>query len=163
MFSVLGGAATVSATALALAKLKVPYVPICLCLANVLTNLHDSVNLVVLTPLTENLPGPTANKPGDTYVYSYSSAAAQCLRTCCSVYAMNGKSIEIDNTDAEGRLVLSGKVFTCSSRLRCSNRFATQTRSITARPSSSRTPSSTSQRSRGAVIRAIPSCRPVNK
>ncbi len=25
------------------------------------------------------------------------------------VYAMNGKSIEIDNTDAEGRLVLSGQ------------------------------------------------------
>ena len=25
-----------------------------------------------------------------------------------SVYAMNGKSVEIDNTDAEGRLVLSG-------------------------------------------------------
>lgn len=27
-----------------------------------------------------------------------------------SVYAMNGKSVEIDNTDAEGRLVLSGKM-----------------------------------------------------
>ena len=25
------------------------------------------------------------------------------------VYAMNGKTIEIDNTDAEGRLVLSGE------------------------------------------------------
>jgi len=25
-----------------------------------------------------------------------------------SVYAMNGKSVEIDNTDAEGRLVLAG-------------------------------------------------------
>ena len=25
-----------------------------------------------------------------------------------SIYAMNGKSVEIDNTDAEGRLVLAG-------------------------------------------------------
>lgn len=25
-----------------------------------------------------------------------------------SVYAMNGKSVEVDNTDAEGRLVLAG-------------------------------------------------------
>jgi aminopeptidase len=25
-----------------------------------------------------------------------------------SIYAMNGKSVEIDNTDAEGRLILSG-------------------------------------------------------
>ncbi|KAM5537543.1 hypothetical protein V8D89_008870 [Ganoderma adspersum] len=71
----MGGAATVSATALAIAKLQVP------------------INLIVLTPLTENLPGPTANKPGDT------------------VYAMNGKSIEIDNTDAEGRLVLSDAIY----------------------------------------------------
>ncbi|KAI0762205.1 leucine aminopeptidase [Fomes fomentarius] len=71
----MGGAATVTATALAAARLKVP------------------VNLIVLTPLTENLPGPTASKPGDT------------------VYAMNGKSIEIDNTDAEGRLVLSDAMY----------------------------------------------------
>lgn len=27
----------------------------------------------------------------------------------CSIYAMNGKSVEIDNTDAEGRLVLAGE------------------------------------------------------
>lgn len=25
------------------------------------------------------------------------------------IYAMNGKSVEVDNTDAEGRLVLSGQ------------------------------------------------------
>jgi leucyl aminopeptidase len=25
-----------------------------------------------------------------------------------SIYAMNGKSVEVDNTDAEGRLILSG-------------------------------------------------------
>ncbi|OCH85603.1 leucine aminopeptidase [Obba rivulosa] len=75
----MGGAATVCAAALAIAQLKLP------------------VNLVVLTPLTENLPGPSANKPGDI------------------VYAMNGKSVEIDNTDAEGRLVLSDALYYGSS------------------------------------------------
>ncbi|KAI0268596.1 leucine aminopeptidase [Gloeopeniophorella convolvens] len=71
----MGGAATVVSAALAIAKLRLP------------------VNLVVVTPLCENLPGPSANKPGDI------------------VYAMNGKSIEIDNTDAEGRLILSDALY----------------------------------------------------
>lgn len=39
-------------------------------------------------PLCENLPSDRATKPGDV------------------VFAMNGKSICVDNTDAEGRLVL---------------------------------------------------------
>jgi leucyl aminopeptidase len=30
--------------------------------------IHLSVNLVVVTPLCENLPGPSANKPGDMWV-----------------------------------------------------------------------------------------------
>ena len=30
--------------------------------------------------------------------------------TIDSVYAMNGKSVEVDDTDAEGRLVLSGVI-----------------------------------------------------
>ncbi|CAG2104683.1 unnamed protein product [Medioppia subpectinata] len=42
-----------------------------------------------LTPLTENMPNGKATKPGDV------------------VFAMNGKSIQVDNTDAEGRLVLA--------------------------------------------------------
>ncbi|CDO69019.1 hypothetical protein BN946_scf184834.g26 [Trametes cinnabarina] len=71
----MGGAATVCAAALAIAQLRVP------------------INLVVLAPLTENMPGPAANKPGDI------------------VYAMNGKSVEIDNTDAEGRLILSDALY----------------------------------------------------
>ena len=28
-----------------------------------------------------------------------------------SIYAMNGKSVEVDNTDAEGRLILSGSYY----------------------------------------------------
>ena len=42
-----------------------------------------------MVPSSENLPGPTAMKPGDI------------LR------AMNGKTIEVINTDAEGRLILA--------------------------------------------------------
>ncbi|QRV90477.1 leucine aminopeptidase [Ceratobasidium sp. AG-Ba] len=67
----MGGAAAVVSSTLAIAKLGIP------------------INLVTLTPLTENMPGPAATKPGDI------------------VYAMNGKTVEVDNTDAEGRLVLS--------------------------------------------------------
>ncbi|XP_058049750.1 cytosol aminopeptidase isoform X2 [Ahaetulla prasina] len=47
------------------------------------------INLIGLAPLCENLPSGRANKPGDV------------------VTAMNGKTIQIDNTDAEGRLVLA--------------------------------------------------------
>ena len=35
---------------------------------------------------------------------------------------MNGKSVEIDNTDAEGRLVLSGSTFTSASTGHISDR-----------------------------------------
>lgn len=54
-----------------------------------LASLKAKVNVIALAPLCENLPSGTANKPGDVVV------------------AMNGKSIQIDNTDAEGRLVLA--------------------------------------------------------
>jgi leucyl aminopeptidase len=47
------------------------------------------LNIVGLLPATENMPGGGAYKPGDV------------LRT------MSGKTIEILNTDAEGRLILS--------------------------------------------------------
>ncbi|XP_012257991.2 cytosol aminopeptidase-like isoform X2 [Athalia rosae] len=51
--------------------------------------LQTRVNIVGLIPLTENLPSGTATKPGDV------------------VIAMNGKTICVDNTDAEGRLILA--------------------------------------------------------
>lgn len=47
------------------------------------------VNVTAYVPASENMPGPSANKPGD-------------IRK-----ARNGKSIEINNTDAEGRLILA--------------------------------------------------------
>ncbi len=51
--------------------------------------LKPKINLVGLLPLTENLPSGKAIKPGDV------------------VTALNGKTIEITNTDAEGRVVLA--------------------------------------------------------
>lgn len=51
--------------------------------------LHPRIDVVGIVPATENLPGGAAYRPGDI------------LR------AMNGKTIEVMNTDAEGRLVLS--------------------------------------------------------
>lgn len=47
------------------------------------------INIVGLAPLCENMPSGKANKPGDVIV------------------AKNGKTIQVDNTDAEGRLVLA--------------------------------------------------------
>ena len=47
------------------------------------------VNLVGLTPLTENTINGKATKPGDVFT------------------AANGKTVEVGNTDAEGRLVLA--------------------------------------------------------
>jgi leucyl aminopeptidase len=47
------------------------------------------LNIVGCVPATENLPSGRAYKPGDILV------------------AMNGKSMEVQNTDAEGRLILS--------------------------------------------------------
>ena len=47
------------------------------------------VNVVAIAALAENMPGGAAQRPGDV------------------VRAMNGKTIEVINTDAEGRLVLA--------------------------------------------------------
>ena len=47
------------------------------------------INLIVLVALAENMPSGTATKPGDVFT------------------AMNGKTVEVDDTDFEGRLVLA--------------------------------------------------------
>ncbi|XP_059148773.1 cytosol aminopeptidase-like isoform X2 [Physella acuta] len=47
------------------------------------------INVKGLVPLCENMPSGKATKPGDV------------------VTAMNGKTIQVDNTDAEGRLILA--------------------------------------------------------
>ncbi|MGC1380583.1 MAG: leucyl aminopeptidase [Candidatus Baltobacteraceae bacterium] len=54
-----------------------------------LGRIKPKINVVGLVPATENMPGGKATKPGDI------------------VTAMNGKTIEVINTDAEGRLILA--------------------------------------------------------
>ncbi len=54
-----------------------------------LAHLKPAVNVVGIVPATENMPSGTAIKPGDIVTGHY------------------GKSIEIVNTDAEGRLILA--------------------------------------------------------
>lgn len=67
----MAGSATVLATVLACARLKLP------------------VHVVAIMAIAENMPSGSAIRPGDVVV------------------AHNGKSIEVANTDAEGRLVLA--------------------------------------------------------
>ncbi|WP_301100361.1 leucyl aminopeptidase [Propionivibrio sp.] len=64
------GAASVLGTLKAVAQMELP------------------INLTVIVPSSENMPGGSASKPGDI------------------VTSMSGQTIEILNTDAEGRLVL---------------------------------------------------------
>lgn len=64
------GAASVLGTLHAVAKMALP------------------INLTVIVPATENMPGGQASRPGDI------------------VTSMSGQTIEILNTDAEGRLIL---------------------------------------------------------
>jgi leucyl aminopeptidase len=54
--------------------------------------LKPAGRIVAIAPCTENMPGGKATRPGDV------------------VTAMNGKTIEILNTDAEGRLVLADAI-----------------------------------------------------
>lgn len=67
----MSGAAAVACAVVAVAQLKLP------------------INLEAYLPLTENMPGGGATRPGDVITYR------------------NGRSIEVLNTDAEGRLVLA--------------------------------------------------------
>lgn len=64
-----------------------------------LARMKAKVNAIAFVPSTENMPGPAANKPGDI------------------VIARNGKSIEVNNTDAEGRLILNDAlVYACEQK-----------------------------------------------
>ena len=65
------GGAEVLATVQALARLRLP------------------LNVIGLLPVTENMPGGRATKPGDILTM------------------LSGKTVEVQNTDAEGRLILA--------------------------------------------------------
>ncbi|RAP32679.1 leucyl aminopeptidase [Candidatus Marinamargulisbacteria bacterium SCGC AG-410-N11] len=57
-----------------------------------ISELKPSLNIMAIVPLAENMPAGNALKPGDV------------------ITAMNGKSIEVINTDAEGRLILADAI-----------------------------------------------------
>ena len=57
-----------------------------------IAQLKPAVNVIGIVPATENMPGGRSQRPGDV------------------VRAMTGKTIEVINTDAEGRLVLADAV-----------------------------------------------------
>ena len=57
-----------------------------------LAKLKPSIEVMAVVPAVENMPGGRAQKPGDVQI------------------AMSGKSIEIINTDAEGRLILADAI-----------------------------------------------------
>jgi leucyl aminopeptidase len=59
--------------------------------------LAPDLPVMAVAPAVENMPGPHSTRPGDV------------------VRAMNGKTVEIINTDAEGRLIL-GDAFTWAER-----------------------------------------------
>jgi|YelNatPaOPRAMG01_1025707.scaffolds.fasta_scaffold05827_9 leucyl aminopeptidase len=71
----MAGAASVAMTVILTAKLNIP------------------INLVAVIPLTENMPGGKAQKPGDV------------------VKTLSGKTVEIISTDAEGRLILADALY----------------------------------------------------
>lgn len=63
-----------------------------ICTMKAVSRLKPRINVTAVVPATENMPGHNAQKVGDV------------------IRAMNGKSIEILNTDAEGRLVLADAI-----------------------------------------------------
>jgi leucyl aminopeptidase len=54
-----------------------------------IAELELGINLIAVVPATENMPSGTATKPGDI------------------ITQYNGRTVEINNTDAEGRLILA--------------------------------------------------------
>jgi len=71
-------------------EMKMDKTGACTVLAAAVTaaRLAPGVPLLAIAPAVENMPGPGASRPGDV------------------VRAMNGKTVDIINTDAEGRLIL---------------------------------------------------------
>jgi leucyl aminopeptidase len=64
-----------------------------------IAELRLPVNVVVCVPSTENMPSGTATRPGDI------------------ITQLNGKTVEVNNTDAEGRLILADALTHCAREL----------------------------------------------
>ncbi len=65
-----------------------------------IAELELEIDLVAVIPSTENMPSGTAIKPGDV------------------ITQLNGKTVEINNTDAEGRLILADALTYCVRELK---------------------------------------------
>jgi leucyl aminopeptidase len=63
-----------------------------LCAMQAVAAIKPRINILAIVPATENMPGGKAQRPGDI------------------VTTMSGKTIEVDNTDAEGRLVIADAI-----------------------------------------------------
>lgn len=63
-----------------------------------IAEMNVPINLVTVIPCVENMPSGSAYKPGDI------------------LKAMNGKTIEVGNTDAEGRLILADALVLAAER-----------------------------------------------
>ena len=61
-----------------------------------LAELGIGIDVIAVLPATENLPSGTALKPGDV------------------ITQLNGKTVEVTNTDAEGRLILADALVHCA-------------------------------------------------
>ena len=61
-----------------------------------LAELGVGIDVIAVLPATENLPSGTALKPGDV------------------ITQLNGKTVEVTNTDAEGRLILADALVHCA-------------------------------------------------
>jgi leucyl aminopeptidase len=73
-----------------------------------IAHLKPSIPVTAIVPAVENMPGPKAMRPGDI------------------VTTLNGKTVEILNTDAEGRLILNDAL-TFAQRLGCTHLVDTAT------------------------------------
>ncbi len=92
-----------------------------------IAELRLPLNIVACVPATENMPGGSATKPGDI------------------ISQLNGKTVEVNNTDAEGRLILADALTYCVRELGADRLLdiATLTGG-SARPTRGRSPTTTS-------------------
>ena len=81
-------------------EMKMDKTGACTVIAAIVTakRLAPDLPLLALAPAVENMPGPHSTRPGDI------------------VRSLNGKTVEVQNTDAEGRLIL-GDALTYAERL----------------------------------------------
>jgi leucyl aminopeptidase len=84
-----GGLSLKSAKAMEKMKLDVSGGAVVMAVMGAVGRLKPQVEVTAYVPATENLPGAAAQKPGDVIRYR------------------NGKTVEVLNTDAEGRLILA--------------------------------------------------------